>query len=301
MDYLAYDPARHRVWVPAGNTGSVFVVDVTNGRVDTIPGFATLQVERHGRMRTVGPSSAAIGEDIVYVGNRADSSVCPIDARTLHKGGCLGLNSMPDALSYVRSQKEVWTTTPRDESIMILDATLGGLLSVKKKLLLDGQPEGVAVDETRDIFYTNLEDKDTTLAIDIKSRQVTRSWPIRCGENGPKGLALDSARNLVFAACSDRVKVLDAKRDGEELSAIETGAGVGSIDYLEARHELYVAAARAGNLTVLSVDSSGKLKSEVVVATAVGSGNAVVTYDGTAYLTDSAEGTLLVVPPASRP
>jgi hypothetical protein len=39
IDYLAYDPTRHRVWVPAGDTGSVFVVDVTNGRVDTIPGL----------------------------------------------------------------------------------------------------------------------------------------------------------------------------------------------------------------------------------------------------------------------
>ncbi|MGD0950630.1 MAG: hypothetical protein ABSA52_24865, partial [Candidatus Binatia bacterium] len=26
MDYLAYDPAHDRVWVPAGNTGSVVVV-----------------------------------------------------------------------------------------------------------------------------------------------------------------------------------------------------------------------------------------------------------------------------------
>ena len=70
---------------------------------------------------------------------------------------------------------------------------------------------------------------------------------------------------------------------------------------LKARHELYVAAARAATLTVLSVDSLGKLKSEVVVPTAPGLRNAVVTYDGTAYLPDSAEGKLLVVPPASRP
>jgi DNA-binding beta-propeller fold protein YncE len=107
-----------------------------------------------------------------------------------------------------------------------------------------------------------------------------------CGENGPKGLALDHERNFVFVACSDSVKVLDAGHDGKELSAIETGAGVDNIDYLEARRELYVGAARAATLSVASVDSRGKLKPEVVVPTATGARNAVVTEDGFAYLTD---------------
>jgi DNA-binding beta-propeller fold protein YncE len=296
MDYLAYDHAHHRVWAPAGNTGNVDVVDVSNGHVDKVRGFATSKVERHGRKRTVGPSSAAVGEGIVYIGNRGDSGVCPVDARTLRRGACLLLDSTPDALAYVRSAKEVWATTPRDKSITIIDATLGGVLAVKTKMTLQGQPEGFAVDDARGIFYTNLEDKDATLAIDIKSRQVKRSWQPRCGENGPKGLALDLERNFLFVACSDRVKALDAGHDGKELSAIDTGRGVDNIDYLEARHDLYVAAARAGILTIVSVDSSGKLKSVAVLPTAPGARNAVVTDDGTAYVTDSAEGKLLVLP-----
>ena len=39
-----------------------------------------------------------------------------------------------------------------------------------------GEPEGFAVDDARGLFYTNLEDKDRTLAIDLKTRQITKTW-----------------------------------------------------------------------------------------------------------------------------
>ena len=122
MDYLAYDPAHDRVWVPAGNTGSVVVVDAGTDRVTTIEGFRTAAIERHGTKRTVGPSSATAGDGVVYVGNRADASVCAVDAASVRMGPCLQLDSMPDGLAYVASRKEVWVTTPRDRSIVVLDA-----------------------------------------------------------------------------------------------------------------------------------------------------------------------------------
>jgi predicted dinucleotide-utilizing enzyme len=41
MDYLAYDRVHHRVWVPAGNTGSVDVVDAASDKISKIDGFVT--------------------------------------------------------------------------------------------------------------------------------------------------------------------------------------------------------------------------------------------------------------------
>ena len=38
MDYLAYDPTTNRVWVPAGNTGNVDVLDVATGKLTAITG-----------------------------------------------------------------------------------------------------------------------------------------------------------------------------------------------------------------------------------------------------------------------
>jgi DNA-binding beta-propeller fold protein YncE len=301
MDYLAYDPIRHRVWVPAGNTGSVDVVDATSGRVVKIEGFATAQVERRGMKRTVGPSSATVGEGVIYVGNRGDSSVCAVGAESLHVGPCVRLESPPDALAYVAATREVWVTTPRDRSITVIDAAAAGTLTWTAKISLDGQPEGFAVDDGRGVFYTNLEDKDRTLRLDTRSRGVTSAWTPGCGEDGPKGLALDHGLDFLFVACRDRVMVLDAGHEGKLLSTIEVGDGIDSIDYVERRHELYAAAARAATLTIARLDPRGGLTPLAVVATVSGARNAVATDEGTAYLTDSPEGKLLVVAPVASP
>jgi hypothetical protein len=301
MDYLAYDRAHHRVWVPAGNTASVDVLDVTSDRVARVDGFPTAEVERRATKRTVGPSSATVGDGVVYVGNRGDSSVCAVDAESLQVGPCVKLDSSPDGLAYVATTQEVWATTPRDKSIVVLDTSAAGALKWKAKISLDGQPEGFAVDDGRRVFYTNLEDKDRTLTIDVKSRRVTRTWPSGCGEDGPKGLALDHGLDFLFVACRDRVMVFDAGHDGKRLSTIDVGDGVDNIDYVEHRHELYAAAARAATLTIARLDPQGGLTPIASVATVAGARNAVATDEGTAYLTDSSGGKILiVVPVASR-
>ena len=244
MDYIAFDPATRFVWAPAGNTGSVVVIDSTSGSVKQIAGFPTAEMGSGDRKRVVGPSSVTIGDGVVYVGNRGDSTVCAFDARSLAKGACHKLDSMPDGLAYVASQKEVWVTTPRDKSIRILDAKT---LDEKAKLTFDGNPEGFAVDAKRGRFYTNLEDKDLTLAIDLATRKTVATWKPACGEDGPHGLRVDSEAGQLFVACSARVEVLDAAHDGEVLSSVDTGDGVDDIDYAPATHRLYVGAAQGGS------------------------------------------------------
>ena len=94
--------------------------------------------------------------------------------------------------------------------------------------------------------------------------------------------------------------LLDAGHQGKQLSRIDTGDGVDNIDYVPKRRELYAAAARAATLTVARLDDRGTLATLAVVPTATGARNAVATDEGTAYLTDSPEGKLLVVAPAAR-
>jgi hypothetical protein len=120
-----------------------------------------------------------------------------------------------------------------------------------------------------------------------------------CGEDGAKGLALDHRLNFLFVACRDRVTVLDVEHNGRRLSTVETGDGVDNIDYVERRHELYAAAARAATLTIARLDRDGGLTPVATVATVSGARNAAATDAGTAYLTDSFEGKILVVTPAA--
>lgn len=280
MDYIAFDPATRFVWVPAGNTGAVDVIDAADNSVKQITGFPTAEMGTGERKRVAGPSSVSIGEKSVYVGNRGDSNVCAFDPRTFAKGKCHHLDSMPDGVVYVAPTKEVWVTTPRDKSIRILDAAT---LDEKTKLTYEGNPEGFAVDARRGRFYTNLEDKDRTLAIDLKTRKTVATWNPSCGEDGPHGLRVDAAAGRLFVACSARVEDLDTGT-GKTLSSVDTGDGVDDIDYSPASHLLYVGAARAGRLTVARVDSEGKLSVAATATVPVGARNPAVADSGSVYL-----------------
>jgi DNA-binding beta-propeller fold protein YncE len=298
MDYIAFDPSTRFVWAPAGNTGNVAVVDTASGSVKPIAGFPTAEMGSGDRKRVVGPSSVTIGDGIVYVGNRADSTVCAFDPSSFAKGACHKLDSMPDGLAAVVSRKEVWVTTPRDNSIRILDAKT---LDEKARLVFEGNPEGFAVDAKRGRFYTNLEDKDVTLAIDLASRKTLATWKSGCGEDGPHGLRVDADAGQLFVACSARVEVLDVAHGGEVLSSVDTGDGVDDIDYAPATHRVYVGAARAGQLTVAKVDAHGKLEVEARVPTHAGARNPAVTDKGVVYLAHSSFGGLTDLVVATPP
>ena len=300
MDYITFDPATNSIWVPGGNTGAVDVVDVATGKVRQIPGFATKEVEVRAGKRIFGPTAASIGAGVVYIGNRGDSTVCAFNSTSLAKGACDHVDSTPDAVVYVAPTKEVWVTTPGDKSIHILDSKT---LEEKTKLTFEGNPEGFAVDAKRNRFYTNLEDKDRTLAIDLKTDKTIATWNPSCGEEGPHGLGVDLNAGHLFVACSTLAEVLDAGRDGSILSKVDTGDGVDDIYYSNPTHMLYVGAAKVAKLTIARDDDKGHLSVVAQVPTRQGARNGVLDKNGNLYLAHSAIvkfSALLVVSPSGK-
>ena len=281
MDYIAYDPSTNSVWVPGGNTGAVDIVDAASGKVRQIPGIPTKEVEGRNGKRVLGPTAVSIGEGVVYIGNRGDSSVCAYDSRTLMRGACGHLDAVPDGVAYVAPTKEVWVTTPGEKGIRVLDSKT---LEQKAKLTFDGNPEGYAVDPVRGRFYTNMEDLDRTLAIDLKTQKTVATWNPSCGKEGPHGLGLDAKAGHLFVACSTLAEVLDVGHDGAVISKIDTGDGVDDIHYEPATHLLYVGAANVAKLTIARADDRGHLAIVAQVPTQEGARNATVAKDGTVYL-----------------
>lgn len=286
LDYIAYDRPGARVWVPVGDTGSADVFDIASGTFTRVDGFKTAEREHHGKIRKMGPSAVSVGDGVVYIGNRGTSEVCPIDAKTLKLGKCLKLPMPTDGVVYVASAKEVWVTTPRDQSLTVLDASKPDVLKQKLVIKAPGEPEGYSVDEARGLFYTNLEDKNRTLVVDIKTHAVKANWAAGCGEDGPRGIAVDSVRQFVFVACTSSVQILDGGHDGVPLGKLETGAGVDNIDYQESTHMLVVAAAKAAKLTVARIDHKGQPSIVATATTVEGARNAVVDANGNSYLAE---------------
>ena len=297
LDYLAAERASGRVWIPAGNTGSVDVLDVGSRKVTRIEGFTTRARETRAGTRVLGPSAVALGDGVAFIGNRATAEICSVDARKMAKMACVELAVPGDGVAYVPAIKEVWVTTPRDESVTVVDASDPSHLKPSARIALLGKPEGYAVDSARGLFFTNLEDKDKSLVIDVKTRKVKQTWAAQCGSDGPRGLAYDQTRQLLFVACTDRVEVLDVGRDGAVLAQMETGAGVDNIAYLEAEQNLYVAAGKAARLTIVHVGERGKLAALGTAVTVEGARVVVVTRDGTAVVADPVHGRVLMFLP----
>ena len=103
-----------------------------------------------------------------------------------------------------RSTRELWVTTPRDQTITIAGVGAARSRARSATIKLEGEPEGYAVDDARGLFYTNLEDKDRTLAIDVKTRKVVADWPAGVRGGGPARAGAGPARGgWLFVACTD--------------------------------------------------------------------------------------------------
>jgi DNA-binding beta-propeller fold protein YncE len=279
--------------VPVGNTGSVDVYEIDTRTMTRVDGFTTAERDSHGVKRTMGPSAVSVGEKYAFVGNRATGEVCSVDTSSLKKGACIRIAGGTDGVAYVASAKEVWVTSPRDNLVVVLDASRAPALTTKTSVRVDGSPEGYAMDESRAFFFTNLEDKNQTLAIDLATHAVTSRWTLSCAD-GPRGLAADLERRFVLVACTDRLLVLDAANDGKTIASLPLGDGIDNIDWLASKRLAYVASGKTGQLSVVAVDTSGQPSVVASAATAAGARNVVVDATGNAYVADPQNARLLV-------
>lgn len=283
--HVACERERRRVWVPAGSTGRVEVLDIATGTFTPISGFG--RTTHHG-----GPSAAALGDGFAFVLNGGTGEVCPVSITTLKRGKCLGIGWLEEG-AFVASAHELWITQ-RAPQLIILDAVRPEALAVKALVALPSTPRGVVVDQAHGIFFTNLEN-GSTVATNVASRHLTASFRSTCETDGLRGLAFDAARNILFVACADHVEARDPAHDGAMLDRLETGAGVDGIDYLASKKLLYVAAGESGRLTVARVGDGGRFGVYATADTAPGAVNAVADREGNAYVADPLRARLLVV------
>jgi DNA-binding beta-propeller fold protein YncE len=284
VDFIAYEPARDRVWIPVGETGSVDVFDVASRTFARVDGFKTKEREAHGRKRMMGPSSVTFGDGLAFVGDRASNEVCAIDVATLKLGACVTLESAPDAVAWVAATHEVWATTPKDTSITIIEGA--ATPRVKGKIATGGEPEAYAIDGST--FYTNYEDKNATVGIDVASHEIKTTWPLQCSD-GPRGLAFDP-RGLVVVACTDGIEVL---KGGRVAGKLDVGAGVDLIDM--SGGDVWVASSKTSRLVVAHVEDDGTARSVATIATSPGVRNPVVGAHGKAFAVDPEHGTLVML------
>ena len=155
---MAFDSATGRLWVPSGGSGRVDVIDVKTGALTSI---ADQPTKAHGERRS-GVSSASVGDGVVFVGNRANETLCRFDSKSLAAKGCVTLAASPDGVLWVPATREVWVTLPEVNSLAII-STAGPALTVAATIKLQGSPEGYGFDAKRGLFQQKKTSFDTAI------------------------------------------------------------------------------------------------------------------------------------------
>jgi len=289
FDDLQYDPDLERLLVPAGRTGRLDLIDPATGVVQEITGFSAS--DKFGGGHSQGTTSAVHAGDWLVAIDRTDKRVVVVDPSKRAIVGSAPLAADPDRVRWIGG--EVWVTEPDAEQIEVFSVPSGGNHDPVKMTAIPvpGGPESLIESASRGRAYSHLW-KGKTVAIDTIAHQVIATWDNQC--KGSRGIALDEPRGWLFAACSEgKVVTLDVDHDGAVLGSATTGDGVDAIAYAPSLRHLYVPAAKAAELSIVTVADDGKLSVTGKRSIAEGGHCAATDGRGGIWVCDPARGRLL--------
>jgi YVTN family beta-propeller protein len=207
-DYLLADPSAHRLYVTHGPR--VEVLDTDSGK---LVGAITDLKGTHG---------VALDPDgeFGYISDGSANAVVIFDRKTLAKVASIPAGTNPDGIAYEPVTKTVWAFNGRSKNVTVIDTVSR---SVVATIALPGKPEFPQADGKGHVF-DNIEDKNSIVALDAKSKTLTGTWPLT-GCESPSGLAIDSAHDLLFAVCDNKKMAIVSTKDGKQVGSADIGDG----------------------------------------------------------------------------
>ena len=186
-DYVIVDEAGRRVYI--SHATQVDVMDADSlAIVGTIP-------------NTPGAHGVAIATEFGrgYITAGKADAVIPFDLKTLKAFPEIKVGKKPDAIVYEPLTKRVYVMNGDSDSITAINAADGSLAGT---IDLGGGPE-YGVSDGKGNFYVNLEEKNETLRIDVKTLKVTERWPLApCAT--PTALSMDLEAHRLFVGCRSK-------------------------------------------------------------------------------------------------
>jgi len=251
-DYLRVDPSARRLFVSHGTKVEVLDVDSGNklGEISPTPGV-------HG---------IAFAPDFNhgFITNGLENTVTVFDLKTLKPITNIKVTGKrPDALDYDPATKQVFVCNHGSGNITVLDADQG---TVKATIELGGALEEVVFDG-RGHLFVNSEDRNTIHYVDTTTLKLLATWPLAPGES-PTGLAIDREHHRLFAACEDKVIVVNSD-DGAVVATVPIGDGPDGAVFEPATARIFVPT-RDGRLTVIHEETPDHYSVQQTLPTQVG-------------------------------
>jgi len=293
FDDLRYSSTLHRVLAPAGRSGNLALVDPDSLAVTTISGFSANG--DYDGSHDFGATSVDEGGGMLFVTDRTSGRLTVLDSATHGVVGSARIGAGPDYVRYVAPTNELWVTEPDASRIEVFSLPADGTPSPVSvaTIPVENGPESLVIDQGGGRAYTHRW-QSSTVVLDVKARKIIAEWPNGCASS--RGLAVDEARGLFFAGCSEgTVSVLDTARDGRIISSIARGAGFDVIGHSPMLGHVYAAGTACACLVVLGVSRTGVL-SFLGRFNATNSAHCAAADDrGHAWVCDPDEGRLLRV------
>jgi hypothetical protein len=293
FDDLTFVPELGKVLVPAGRSGNLDLIEPASGKITPIGGFQKSEAGKGGHGE--GTTSADFGRGRIFAIDRTALKLVVLDPKAGKIVASAPLASSPDYVRFVAPTGEVWVTEPDSERIEVFSLAAAGepVPTHAAFIAVPGGPEALLIDGARGRAYTHLW-KGTTLALDLKSREIVSRWSSGCA--GSRGVALDAKRGFLFVGCAEGgAAVLDLGHDGKVLDVLHFGAGTDIIAFDPARSHLYVPASKTGEMAIAAVSPAGKLTVLATAPTAQGGHCVVIDGAGRAWVCDPQHGQLLLV------
>jgi len=254
FDDMNFSPNLHKVLVPGGRTGKLYLIDSRTKAISTVDGFSAENNYPGGHGQSI--TSADEGEGFIFTTDRNSLRINAVTLQSKTVVASSALASGPDYVRFVDSTHEVWVTQPGRERIEIFTFLAKSKSSLVPSGFIDvpGGPESLIIDHARQRAYTHLWE-GKTVAIDLQSHAIIGQWLNGCSSS--RGIALDEKHGFLFAGCAEgKAIVMDINKKGMQISSLMASPGVDVISYNSKLQHLYLA---SDALWAIGVSDQGKL------------------------------------------
>lgn len=259
-DYLTVDESARRVYVSHSTQ-----VDVLDADAYTVVGTIPKTPGVHGIAL-----ATEFGRGYISAG-KADTAIA-FDLKTLKVLGETKVGKKPDAIIYEPLTKRIYVMNGDSEDITVVNAADG---AVAGTIALGGGPE-FAVSDGKGNLYVNLEEKNETLHIDVKSMKVVDRWALApCGT--PTALSMDVENKRLFVGCRSKYLAVLNSETGKIVFTAPIGERVDAGTF-DSKTKMVYLSTGDGKVSVFHQDSADKYSLVQEIATKTG--GKTMGYDG---------------------
>lgn len=252
-DYLAYDAARHHLFV-ARRAAGLWVYDtVANKLIRKIP-------------NTAGAGAATLIPQL----NRGfsaneDGSTTVFNLSTLVPIKRVKFAEDADAGSYDAVTGKIAFVSADSQKMTFVDART---LAVGSSVALTAKKADASAVDGMGGLLLNERDKNMVAHIDIATAKITAEWPTT-GCTQPTGLAVDTLHHRAFIGCRSNTPVLDVMNTetGQIVQTLTLGRGNDGVVYDAARARIITTNGVDGNIVIFHQDDADHYRLEQAITT----------------------------------